>query len=462
MKVLLTHGYFIKEDEKEQKIMKPYPPLGILYISAWLDQHGYDNEVFDTTFSLKANLQEYLSKEKPDIVAFYTNLMTKVNIIEAVKYIRSDENLKDTIVVLGGPDIRYNKKDYLDTGANITVFGEGEQTMLEIVKSVKEGMREEFGHIDGIAYYSNGTLIQTKERARIRPIDSIPYPNRHKIKIQQYLDVWKKYHGKSAMTVSTQRGCPYTCKWCSTAVYGQSYRRRSPKIVAEELKDIQDTYNPDSIWFVDDVFTVSHKWLEDFVGEVKALNVTIPFECITRADRLNEQVIDWLKEAGCFRVWIGAESGSQKVIDLMDRRVDVNQVRNMIQMTREKGMEAGTFIMLGYPGETEEDIVETVNHLKQSNPHHFTITVAYPIKGTSLYAEIEADQTTNLDWEKSTDRQRDFKRAYSRKYYQYAVKWVDNKVRYHQAILANNQFSVSALKHLSKYLLNRVGMMMNK
>src|SRR5688572_8729559 len=145
---------------------------------------------------------------------------------------------------------------------------------------------------------------------------------------------------------------------------------------------------------------------------------------------MNEEVIKMLKETGCFRVWIGAESGSQKVIDLMDRRVDVVKVRDMIRLARQHGIEAGTFIMLGYPGETEEDIEETIQHLKQSNPDHFTITIAYPIKGTELFQEIESIQTKELDWAASTDRDREFKRMYSRKYYDFAVKRVINEVNY--------------------------------
>ena len=174
----------------------------------------------------------------------------------------------------------------------------------------------------------------------------------------------KKHHGNSALTISTQRGCPYTCKWCSTAVYGQSYRRRSPQNVVDEISEIVQTYNPDSLWFVDDVFTVSHKWLESFANELESRKMNVRFECITRADRMNENVVQLLKRAGCFRVWIGAESGSQKVIDLMDRRVDVNQVRKMIQLSKKCGIKAGTFIMLGYPGETEEDIFETLKPFK--------------------------------------------------------------------------------------------------
>src|ERR1700712_3479794 len=119
---------------------------------------------------------------------------------------------------------------------------------------------------------------------------------------------------------------------------------------------LQKEYNPDTLWFVDDVFTISHKWLKGFVEALQKIQAKIPYECITRADRLNEEVVQLLKESGCFRVWIGAESGSQQVIDLMDRRVQVEQVREMIKLTRKYHIQAGTFIMLGYPGETEADI----------------------------------------------------------------------------------------------------------
>jgi radical SAM superfamily enzyme YgiQ (UPF0313 family) len=199
-------------------------------------------------------------------------------------------------------------------------------------------------------------------------------------------------------------------------------------LVVDEIVELQKTYSFDYIWFVDDVFTISHKWLEQFAAEIKLRNVEIQYECISRADRLNEDVIKMLKSSGCFRVWIGAESGSQKIIDAMDRRVDVQQTREMIQLVKKHGIKAGTFIMLGYPGETEEDIVETINHLKISLPDEFTITVAYPIKGTPLYAEVEKEFLTNFPWESSTDRDIDFERTYPRPYYDHAVKWVVNEV----------------------------------
>jgi radical SAM superfamily enzyme YgiQ (UPF0313 family) len=458
MTVLLTHGYFLNEDSKEQQIMRPYPPLGLIYISSYLEEKGIRNEIFDTTFSSKAQFYSHLVSQKPDIIGIYVNLMTKLNVLETIRFIKGE--LPKTVIILGGPEVTYSAENFLRYGADYIVIGEGEESMAELVQGLtlnpSSGERD-FISLHGIAFLQNNLLVQTPEREKIRDLDQLPFPNRNKIDLHLYLDAWKTYHGKNAISVSTMRGCPYTCKWCSRAVYGLSYRRRSAEKVVEELAKIKKVYNPDSLWFVDDVFTISHKWLTAFRDELKKQNVFIPYECITRADRMNEEVIGMLKETGCFRVWIGAESGSQKVIDLMDRRVDVNQVRAMIQLTKQHNIEAGTFIMLGYPGETEEDIEETIEHLKESDPDHFTITVAYPIKGTELYQEIEAQQTTTLDWDKSNDRQIDFKRTYSRRYYDYAVKRVISEVKYHSG-RKHSEINLSLLRLKISTIISRLGM----
>jgi radical SAM superfamily enzyme YgiQ (UPF0313 family) len=435
--------------------MRPYPPLGILYISAYLEDHGIINEVYDTTFSSKEAFRQYVLDYKPDVIGIYVNLVTKLNVIETLQFLR--QHSPDTRIILGGPDVRYNAESYLRAGAEFIAMGEGEVTMLELVNlcSTQSSTGEARDAIAGIAFLKDGKFVQTREREKMKNLDELPMPSRHKIDMHRYLEVWKTHHGQSTMSVSTMRGCPYTCKWCSRAVYGLSYRRRSPEKVAEELEQLQTSYNPDSVWFVDDVFTISHKWLTAFRDELKKRNVTVPYECITRADRMNEEIVAMLKETGCFRVWIGSESGSQKVIDLMDRRVDVQQVRSMIKLSKKYGIEAGTFIMLGYPGETEADIEETINHLKESNPDHFTITVAYPIKGTELYEEVEATQTTKLDWASTTDRQVDFKRTYSRKYYDYAVSHVVNEINYFKR-KGRPSLSVAKLKMLS--IAARIGM----
>ena len=452
MSIVLTHAYYLFEDPIEAKIMKPYAPLGLLYISGYLNENLIENHLFDATFSNPQEQLEFIANKKPSTVAIYTNLMTKINVIKLVKILNSDAQYGFPKIILGGPDVSYNIENYLNTGAHYIIIGEGEETTKELYQAITQNTA--VSEITGIAYLEDGTLIKTPPRVKMKDLSNLPLPNRDGIAIDKYLKVWKENHGKSSMTVSTQRGCPYTCKWCSTAVYGQSYRRRPAKLVVEELALLQKEYQPDSIWFVDDVFTVSHKWIKDFHKETISQGVKIPFECITRAERLNDEILQLLKEAGCYRIWIGAESGSQKIIDAMDRRVDVNVVKDAIIKTNSMGIETGTFIMLGYPGEDEKDIKETINYLKKANPTHFTITIAYPIKGTSLYTEIEKDITVQPNWETSTDRQIDFKRTYSRKYYDYAVRKVVNEVNYHKEVLkGKDKDNLKALKMKTKSLL---------
>ncbi|MFT5250125.1 MAG: anaerobic magnesium-protoporphyrin IX monomethyl ester cyclase [bacterium] len=452
MSIILTHGYYLQEDPIEAKIMKPYAPLGLLYISGYLNEQKIQNHVFDATFSNRQEQLDFIENKKPLMVAIYANLMTKINVIKLVKILLSEEKYGFPKIVLGGPDVTYNLENYLKTGLHYIIIGEGEQTITELYQAIST--KTDITKVTGIAYLENDQVAKTPPRVKMKDLSTLPLPNREGIAIEKYLDTWKTHHGKSSMTISTQRGCPYTCKWCSTAVYGQSYRRRPAKLVVEEMGMLQQNYKPDSIWFVDDVFTVSHKWIKEFQEETQKQNIKIPFECITRAERLNDEILQLLKEAGCFRIWIGAESGSQKIIDAMDRRVDVTVVKNAIIKTNEIGIETGTFIMLGYPGEDENDIKETINYLKKANPTYFTITIAYPIKGTSLYSEIEKDIIVQPDWETSTDRQIDFKRTYSRKYYDYAVRKVVNEVNFHKEILkGKNRNTLKALKLKTKSML---------
>jgi len=451
LKVLLTHGYFIADDPKEQVIMRPYVPLGILYISSYLEQNNVEHEVFDATFSSKKAQLEFIETYQPDYIGIYVNLMTKVNVLEIITTVKKHPVLKNIPIILGGPEVRNHVNAFLNHGADIIVLGEGEITFYEVITSLQQ--KKHLFQVAGISYKFKNEIITTQPREKIKDLDVLGFPNRKKVNLQLYLEAWKKHHGKNAISISTMRGCPYTCKWCSRAVYGLSYRRRSPAKVVEEMLHIKNTYQPDSLWFVDDVFTVSHKWMEEFADLVEQNNVQLPFECITRADRLNENVLELLQRSGCFRVWIGAESGSQKIIDAMDRRVDVEQVREMIRLAKKYNIETGTFIMLGYPGEDEKDIEETIHHLKSSNPDYFTITVAYPIKGTELYAEVEENFTTQINWETSSDRDIKFKRTYPERYYKFAVSHVVNEVNY---------FKHHQIKYKVKSILAKSGMWMSR
>jgi anaerobic magnesium-protoporphyrin IX monomethyl ester cyclase len=457
MKILLTHGYFLQEDPKEQLIMRPYPPLGILYISAYLEEHGYENEVFDSTFSNIETLKEYILKEQPGIIGIYTNLMTKLNVLKIISFVRATPSLQHLKIILGGPEVRNHKEKFLEYGADVIVFGEGEETMMELVQSFASSSAPGLHSIPGIAFKEEGTVVVMPERVLIKDVNQLSFPNRKKINLQLYFDVWKQKHGISMVNVNTMRGCPYSCKWCSRAVYGASYRRRNPKLVVDEIEWLKENYRFDMIWFVDDVFTINHRWLREFVEEVNERKIIVPYEIITRSDRVNTDVLRLLKDSGCARVWIGAESGSQKIIDAMDRRVQVEQVREVIKQVKEFGMEAGTFIMLGYPGENETDIKETLAHLKYSDPDQYTITVAYPIKGTPLYSQVENIFTEALPWESSTDRDIDFKRTYKRAYYSHAVQWINYEMMYSKKKKELKSFLIKlkAIRARSMMWLNR-------
>ena len=465
MKVLLTHGYFLEEDVKEQRLMRPYPPLGILYLAAYLHDRGIPATVFDTTFSSRAALERHLVATRPDVVGVYTNLMTKQAVLGIVRFIRSRPALAGTRVVLGGPECTHHAERFLEHGADVVVVGEGEETMAALVRAWGQGGGDGGGAgalagVAGIVFRDeSGAVVRTPARALLRSLDELPMPRREALDLQPYLDAWRRRHGTNAVSLSTMRGCPYTCRWCSRAVYGGSYRRRSPRLVVDEIELVAARYHPDSLWFVDDVFTINHRWLEELTVELERRKLRVPYECITRADRLNEHVAALLKRSGCFRVWIGAESGSQKVLDAMDRRVTVEEVGDMIRLCKRTGIETGTFIMLGYPGETEADIIATIDHLKRSDPDHFTITVAYPIKGTPYYEDVSQDIVDVRPWEETTDRDLQLRRPHSPLYYRCAVARVVNEVRSFQlARRAGGRPTLEEARHRVQALLAGAGM----
>ncbi len=433
MRIALTHGYFLAEDEKEQQIMKPYPPLGLQYLSAYLERHGYPNDIFDTTFTTFDALCAYLLEAPPKVLGIYVNLMTKQQVLRIMQFVKAQPVLVGTKIVLGGPEVRHHRQHFLQHGADAIVVGEGEATMLELVQQYDSTEHPVLQNIAGIAYQStDGTVNINRDRPLIHDLDALILPSPRKIDLQPYLDTWQSRHGYSMISLSTMRGCPYACRWCSRAVYGKTYRRRSPEAVVEEIASLQAHYTYHKIWFVDDVFTINHRWLRRFAAALEAQGITISYEAISRADRMNEEVVELLQRTGCFRIWIGAESGSQRILDAMNRMVKIDKVRAMVQLSKQYGIETGTFLMLGYPGETQRDIRRTLEYLLDADPDHYTITVAYPIKGTPFYEEVESQFVQELDWATSTDRDIDFERTYPRAYYEHAMRWIKHEVDFHR------------------------------
>ena len=430
MDILLTHGYFLYEDPKELQIMKPYPPLGILYICSHLKKRGVDAEVFDSTFSSRQKLFDLLRQGPPSILGVYANLMTRSNVLEILR-VAKEAGWK---TLVGGPEPGAYVNEYLAAGADFVVIGEGELTLEELVPVLHSQDSEKLSQVDGIAFRaSDGSVVRTKPREQIRDIDAQPWPARESIDTARYVDVWREHHGMGSVSLITARGCPYHCRWCSHEVFGKTHRRRKPASVADELEWLIDRYQPQMAWMADDVFTIHHGWLFQYAGELKKRGVNLPFECISRADRLSPKVVETLAEMGCFRVWIGSESGSQRILDAMERGVTVEQVQSAVALCRSAGIQTGMFLMWGYEGEDLSDIEATVDHVKKSNPDIFFTTVSYPIKGTPYFSEVAERVDSAKQWSESSDREFRIRNRHSREFYRFADKLLRSEVELHRA-----------------------------
>jgi anaerobic magnesium-protoporphyrin IX monomethyl ester cyclase len=422
MDLLLTHGYFLADDPKELAIMKPYAPLGLLYLSSHLRVRGFDVEIYDSTFGSRQELFDLIERERPSVVGIYGNLMTRANVLAIARAARAS----GCRVVLGGPEPANYPEEYLEV-ADAIVNGEGEVSLEALLRAFDA--REDLSRVPGIQYrLACGSITRTDAAPLIPNLDAQPWPDRERIDLSKYVDAWRSHHGRGSISVITARGCPYHCRWCSHSVYGKTHRRRSPASVAEEIAWILERYQPDQLWIADDVFTIHPGWILQFAVEMKQRDLRIPFECITRADRMNPTVADTLAELGCFRVWIGSESGSQKILDAMQRGVRIEQVRDAVRTLRDRGIETGMFLMWGYEGEDLGDIEATVEHVKSCRPDIFLTTVSYPIKGTPYYDDVAPRVIRIGEWAASTDREVKIANRHSRRYYQFADQLLKSEV----------------------------------
>ncbi len=428
MDILLTHGFFLHGDPAELKIMKPYPPLGLLYISAYLKRKNFAVDIFDSTFADKSQFANLLIAERPKIVGVYSNLMTKFNVLEMIRLAKR----QNCLVVVGGPDPPHYAENYLDFGADVVVIGEGEEALAELIPVLSAGKTEQLSSVAGIVYKDEaGEIQRAPARPLIPDLDVLPLPDRQAIDLHKYVAAWKQHHGMGAVSLITSRGCPYSCTWCSHSVFGKTLRKRSAHLVADEVEEILAAYHPDMLWYADDVFNINHKWFFEYAVELKRREIRIPFECICRADRMNEDIVRALKEMGCFRVWIGSESGSQRLLDAMQRGVKAEQVQAMTRLSKKYGIETGMFLMWGFADENEDDIEITIEHVKKANPDIFLTTVAYPIKGTTYFESEHAKSAIvgSLPWDQSNDRGYKIKGRRSKRYYDFVNRRLQSEVR---------------------------------
>jgi anaerobic magnesium-protoporphyrin IX monomethyl ester cyclase len=451
MDLLLAHGYFLAEDAHERKVMKPYPPLGLLYLAAYLKSMGWSVEVFDSTFQSLADFEARLRAARPPVVGLYVNLMTKFNALRMMAISRQ----AGARVVLGGPEPAAYAAEYLAAGADVIVVGEGEQTLQDLL-----GRR--FGNLEsvpGIIFRgADGAPVATPARPMLADLDALPFPDRDAIDTRRYIETWRQHHGLGSLSLITARGCPFHCQWCSHAVYGHTHRRRSTTNVADELEMLLDRYRPDMVWYADDVFTIHRRWFLEYARSLQQRGLRVPFECISRPDRLDDEVVAALADMGCFRLWIGSESGSQRVLDLMQRGTRVEDVQAKTRLLQRAGIQVGMFIMLGYEGEGPADIQATADHLKRANPDVFLTTVAYPIKGTGYYQQVSDRIQAPGAWQAISDRDLRVSGRRSRRYYSFATRWMVNIVALEREWRTTRRPALLA-RSLANTLLGRAGML---
>ncbi len=389
--LLLTHAYFLAADPHEQELMRPFPPLGLQYLVAWLRREEVCSvEWWDATWQAGPEaFAAVVADVDPRVVGFYGHLVTR----DAAR--RMIAACGDRRIVAGGPDPVQGLDVYFDMGVEVVVIGEGELTLAALVRHLAaNGYRWDWStlaSVEGIAFRApDGAIVRTPPRPLIRPLDRLPWPHRAPSDHAAYFAAWRARHGETAMSLATSRGCPFHCTWCSKQVFGDTFRRRDVESVIDEMAHLRDVWKPDQLWFVDDLFTINRTWVRRFCARVVERRVVVPFYVIARAGSIDAELARELRAAGCWRVYLSAESGAQSVLDAMRKETTVEEQLLAAERLHAAGIEVGTFVMLGYPGETHADVLATRDMLRRMDPEVSLLSVAHPMKGTAFHEAVAA------------------------------------------------------------------------
>lgn len=391
--------------------MMPYSPLGTLYAASALRNAGYSVDLFDSmlaegTSSISGRIRE----RSPRALVIYDddfNFLTKMCLSNmrsaAFEMIRIGKSCGCAVIVHGS-DASDHPAEYLAGGADAVIIGEGERTLVELLDVLLRGPGGDRSTIEGIAYMESGELRVTPGRRLLEDLDTLDFPARDLVDVQRYRRLWLSAHGYFSMNIVTTRGCPFHCNWCAKPVYGQVYHSRSPQNVVEEMRVLKTRYHPDHLWFCDDIFGLKPGWISGFADAVEASDAGIPFKCLSRADLLlHGDTIGHLQRAGCETVWIGAESGSQAILDAMEKGTTVEQIRESARKLHEHHIRVGFFLQYGYPGESLDDIRRTLELVRSCMPEEIGISVSYPLPGTKFHERVKRELGEKTNWVDSAD-----------------------------------------------------------
>jgi anaerobic magnesium-protoporphyrin IX monomethyl ester cyclase len=442
-RILFSHSYFLRFDPKQWGLGQPYAPLGTIYAAALMREHNYAVSLFDTMFvSDPEEVVASLTENKPDFFVIYDdgfNYLTKMcltNMREAAFSMCKMAKAQGCTVIVSSSDSTDRYEEYLEEGADFVIIGEAEHTLLELTNHIAAG-RNDYESIKGLAYVKDGKVIRTLGRPVLKDLDSLPLPAWDLVDIDAYRETWLSHAGYFSLNMSTTRGCPFKCNWCAKPIYGNRYNSRSPVKVVEEIKMLKELYQMDHIWFCDDIFGLKPGWVTEFAELLQKENILIRFKIQSRADLLaDEDTVKALAASGCENVWIGAESGSQMILDAMDKGISVEQIRQATHLMKEHGIKPSFFIQFGYPGELKDDIQLTIDMINELLPFEIGISVSYPLPGTSFYDKVKADLKKKTNWTDSDEMALMFSNTFPPSYYKQLHRYVHQN--YHKHLAKNS------------------------
>lgn len=424
--VLLTHSYHLYYDRKQTRKMQPYPPLGTLYAAALLRSAGVSVALFDTMLSdPETGFETALKQHCPKIVVIFEdnfNFLSKMCLtrMREVAYGILEASLRfGAEVLVNGSDASDHTLDYLQKGFRCVLLGEAECTLLEAVQHLMGGDQSALDRVAGIAYLDklSGRMVKTDRRELLHDLDHLPFPSRDLIDTDAYRNAWKSAHGYFSLNLVASRGCPYQCNWCAKPIYGDSFSVRSATLVAEEMRQLKHDFGADHLWFADDIFGLRPKWVGQLADEVQRLDAAIPFKMQSRVDLMTPDTVRALRRAGCAEVWMGAESGSQKILDAMDKGTRVDQIAKARENLRREGIRACYFLQFGYPGEAWKDIQNTIRLVRDTRPDDIGVSVSYPLPGTKFFERVQAQLGAKTNWSDSEDLAMMFQGTYTNEFY---------------------------------------------
>lgn len=407
--VLLAHSFFLHRDAKQLERHKPYPPLTTLLATAMLRQAGERVHLFDATFAQRPETFEaHLETLAPSVLLliednfnFLTKMCTEARRDDALAMI-SAARARGWTVAVNSPDAVDNPRLYLDAGAVAVLAGEGEFAAVEFVSAAQRG--GDLARIGGLILDDGvGGLHRTPARLGRPGLDTLPLPAWDLVDVEAYRQAWVGRHGYFSWNAATSRGCPYACNWCAKPTFGRRYNQRSPAMVAEELLRLKHEVGPDHIWFADDIFGMTAEWIGEFAEEVGRCDAAIPFMMQSRVNLITRPVAAALRVAGAQEVWLGVESGSQRILDAMDKGTHVDTARVATRNLKREGIRAGWFLQLGYPPEDWDDILATRDLVREEAPDEIGVSVAYPLPGTAFHDRLAAELGARRIWRDSGD-----------------------------------------------------------